>query len=205
MKRIIYSLFFLLACANDKTISGNDTHDVVDQKTVEQATSEVEEPIGIIVKDDCQQINLGDKACNIRLYDQNNDVWDLYDHLGDVILIDFSTAWCGPCQMAGHYMQPLQDDYQNSGVQIVTILIDGPIGGQAPTQSDIDDWVNYHNVSSAPVLRGSRELIMDPSGVAGYAISGFPTYLYIDRNMKFYAGHTGYSDEYAREKIDEAL
>ena len=68
MKRIIYSLFFLLACADDKTISGNDTHDVTDQKTVEQTTPEVEEPIGIIAKEDCQQINLGDKACNIRLY-----------------------------------------------------------------------------------------------------------------------------------------
>tara|TARA_Y100001963_G_scaffold158223_1_gene257110 strand:+ start:1636 stop:2238 length:603 start_codon:yes stop_codon:yes gene_type:complete len=200
MKKTVFCLFFLLACANNTSEKSRDTH-VAEKETEEQAS---EEPLGIIASDDCQHINLGDKACNIRLYDQNGNVWDMYDHAGDVILLDFSAVWCGPCQMAGHYSQPIQDDYQNEGVQIVTILIDGPSGGAPPTDYDIDNWVREHNITTAPVLRGDRSLV-DPTGIAGYPISAFPTYLYIDRNMQFYAGHTGYSDAVAREKIEEAL
>ena len=33
----------------------------------------------MIAASDCQHINLGDKACNFRLTDQNGDTWDLRD------------------------------------------------------------------------------------------------------------------------------
>ena len=203
MKKILFFLFFLTACGQNKSTKENDTHDGVVHEHEEHQPEE--EPLGIIAADDCQQVNLGDKACNIRLEDQDNNVWDLYDHVGDVIMIDFSAAWCGPCQAAGDYTQTLQDDYESSGVHIVTVLIDGPTGGVEPTDLDIDNWVNAHNITTAPILKGSRDFIIDYTGIGGYNITGFPTYLYIDRNMKFYAGHTGYSDAVAREKIEEAL
>lgn len=163
------------------------------------------DPVGVIAAADCQHVDLGDKACNFRLADQNGDTWDLYSHVGDVILLDFSTVWCGPCQSAGHYMQQLQDDYDSEGVQIVTILIDGPVGGTAPTEQDIDTWVSDHSITTAPVLQGSREKMFDPAAIEGYAIGGYPSYIYIGRDMRFYAGHVGFSDEYVRQKIEEGL
>ena len=208
MKKIIFFLFFLITCSQDKSPKENDTHANVEEVATEEPETkeeEVEEPIGIIAADDCQHINLGDKPCNIRLYNQNNDIWDMYDHKGDIILLDFSASWCGPCQIAAQHMQSLQDDYQNDGVQIVTILVDGPTGGVAPTDQDIDDWVSTSNITSAPVLKGSRDLIIDYTGYAGYNLRAYPTYIYIDRNMRFYAGHTGFSDAYVRERIEEAL
>ena len=56
-----------------------------------------------------------------------------------------------------------------------------------------------------PYLQGSRDKMLDPAAVGGYALGGFPTYLYLDRDMKFYSGHTGFSDEYVRQKIEEGL
>ena len=47
--------------------------------------------------------------------------------------------------------------------------------------------------------------MLDPTGEAGYALSGFPTYIYIGRDMTIYAGHVGFSDEYVRQKIEEGL
>ena len=52
---------------------------------------------------------------------------------------------------------------------------------------------------------GSRTLMFDPTGVEGYPVGAFPTYLYIDRNMKFYSGHVGFSEEYIRQKLEEGL
>jgi len=186
--------------ANDEKIIGAEDH------TGSSGTAEEElEPVGVIPASDCQHIDLGDKACNFRLLDQDGDVWDLYSYTGDVIVIDFSAVWCPPCQAAGHYTQIIQDDYNSEGVQIVTVLIDGVIPGDSPTEAEIDEWVNVHNITSAPILQGSREKMLDPLAIEGYAIGAFPTYLYIGRDMKFYSGHTGFSDEYVRQRIEEGL
>ena len=47
------------------------------------------EPVGVMAAEDCQQINMGDKACDFRLRHQNGEVWSLYDYEGDVVLLDF--------------------------------------------------------------------------------------------------------------------
>jgi thiol-disulfide isomerase/thioredoxin len=207
MKKFFFMLGFLgiascSACQpaevelNNKTDSGSAA-----------APSPPLEPVGVIAADDCQHIDIGDKACNFRLTDQNGETWDLYSYTGDVIMLDFSTSWCGPCQNAAAHTQALQDEFTDNGVQVVTILIDGPNPSVEPSTYDIDTWVSAHNITNAPVLQGSRDKMLDGTGtgIEGYIIGGFPTYLYIGRDMKFYAGHVGFSEEYVRQKIEEGL
>ena len=170
------------------------------------------EPVGVIPGDDCQQIDMGDKACNFRLTDQTGETWDLYRHAGDIIVLDFSADWCYPCQLAAEHTQALQDEYADDGVQIVTVLIDGPTPGVGAIEQDVSQWVSLHGITTAPVLQGSREKMLDSQdgtvaepGVTGYLLNAFPTYIYIGRDMKFYAGHVGFSEEYIRQKIQEGL
>ena len=211
MKSLFFVLGILAACEpSDVEIKDGNADSIQiggDGHTGSHGVTEEEdlEPVGVIPAADCQHIDIGDKACNFRLTDQNGEVWDLYSHLGDVIVLDFSTIWCGPCQTAGYYMQPLQDDYNSEGVQIVTVLIDGATGGVGPTDIEIDEWVSSHNITTAPVLQGSREKMFDPAAIEGYSLSAYPTYIYIGRDMRFYGGHAGFSDEYVRQRIEEGL
>jgi len=203
---MLYFLLAMLMCCKPSDVNLNEDSAAVNQQVGEaQVPEEPLEPIGVIAAEDCQHINMGDKACNFSLTDQNGDVWSLYDYEGDIILLDFSTVWCPPCQAAGHYTQPLQDAYASDGVQIVTVIIDGPSPHVEPTPVDIDIWVSDHVITSAPVLQGSRDKMLDPAAIAGYAIGGWPTYLYLDRELKFYSGHSGFSEEYIRQMIDSKL
>jgi len=207
MKTLFFILVMMVACRPSHVdIESSDPIIGAEDHTGSHGVKEEElDPVGVIAASDCQHINIGDKACNFRLTGHDGDTWDLYTHSGDVILLDFSAGWCPPCQAAGYYMQALHDDYAAEGVQIVTVLIDGAISGISPTDVEIDQWVADHSVTTAPVLQGSRDKMFDPTGVGGYSIGSYPTYLYIGRDMTFYAGHAGFSDEYVRQIIEEGL
>jgi thiol-disulfide isomerase/thioredoxin len=207
MKKLVFMIGLMaIACGPSKLETNNktDTGPSIDAQPLD--------PVGVIPADDCQQIDLGDKACNFRLTDQNGKTWDLYQHAGDIIVLDFSADWCYPCQLAADHTQPLQDEFADDGVQVVTVLLDGATPGVEPTEQELTRWVNIHGITTAPVLQGSRVKMLDSQdgtvsepGLTGYLLNAFPTYIYIGRDMKFYAGHVGFSEEYMREKIQEGL
>jgi thiol-disulfide isomerase/thioredoxin len=166
------------------------------------AAEQIPTQFGIIKTDICDQEALGSSVCNMIFYDQNKEVWQLYDHEGKVIILDFSTVWCGPCQNAGHYVQPIQDDYEGN-VEFVTVLVDG-LTGEPPNEEEINEWVTSHGITTAPVLYADRS-VSDPTGINGYLISGFPTYVFITKDLKIHSGAVGFNEEYVRTTIDGLL
>ena len=190
----IFSLLFLMGCAAELETTGYE--------------KELSEPLpppefGVNAAEDCDQAEIGSSVCNLVLYDQNEEIWQLYDHAGKVIIIDISTVWCYPCQVAGHHAQPIQDDYGDN-IVFVTILVEGPTGDPT-TQNDIKDWVEDHAVTTAPVLQGNRDYVIDPAGITGYLVGGFPTYIYIDQDLKIHTGHVGFNEEHVRLTLDGLL
>ena len=157
---------------------------------------------GIIKTDDCDQKTIGSSVCNMIFYDQNKDVWQLYDHEDKVIILDFSTVWCMPCQNAGHYVQPIQDDYDGK-IEFVTVLIDG-MEGAPPTEEEINEWVTSHGITTAPVLYADRS-VADSTGVNGYLVGGYPTYVFITKDLKIHSGAVGFNEQHVRSTIDELL
>ena len=160
---------------------------------------EVPEQFGIINTDSCDQEAIGSSVCNMVFYDQNKEVWELYDHEGKVVILDFSTVWCAPCQSAGHYIQPIQDDYAGN-LEFVTVLVDGALQNP-PTEAEVDEWVTSHNITTAPVLYADRN-VLDPTGKTGYLVGGFPTYVFLDKELKIHIGAVGFNEQYVRSVID---
>ena len=171
----------------------------LDSTAVEPA---IPDQFGIIDTDQCDQQTIGSTVCNMIFYDQNKEIWQLYDHEGKVIILDFSTVWCGPCQLAGHYVQPIQDEYGET-LEFVTVLVDGATGAP-PTEDEINEWVVSHNITSAPVLYADRS-VLDQTGQTGYLVGGFPTYVFIDKELKIHSGVVGFDEVYVRSIIDELL
>jgi len=194
-------LFFILlsffGCAADLEVENS-----TDEGFVEVVEEEIPTEFGIINSDNCDQLEIGSDVCNMVLYDHNEDVWQLYKHEGKAILLDFSTVWCGPCQAAGHYAQPMQDEYGEDFL-FVTILVDGATG-EPPTKEEVDEWVSVHNITTSPVLYGDRSLL-DQTGANGYRIGGFPTYVFLDKNLQIHVGTVGFNELYIRSVIEELL
>ena len=179
-----------------------ETSEITDDTTAEQSPPEPPE-FGVNERDDCDQTAIGSSVCNIVLLDQNGEIWELYDYTGKIIILDFSTAWCGPCQSAGYRTQPIQDDY-GSDIVFATLLING-MTGEPATAQDVQDWVVGHVITTAPVLQASREYVMDPAGITGYLVGGFPTYVYIDHDMKITTAHVGFNEEHMRSILNNLL
>ena len=193
-----YLLFFALGCG----ACGPAELEVEKDSTITAIEEEVPTEFGIINTADCDQREIGSAVCNMVFYDQNMDVWELYDQEGKIVILDFSTVWCGPCQNAGHYVQPIQDDYAGE-LEFVTVLVDGATG-EPPTEDEIQQWVVSHGVTTAPVLYADRS-VLDQTGETGYLIGGFPTYVFIDRELRIHVGAVGFNEQYVRSVIEELL
>ena len=169
----------------------------------EDSSSQVEIPEeNNITWDDCGGV-IGDHPCDFTFDDQNGDAWNLYDHYGDVMLLDFSTMWCHWCKVAAGDVQSMQDTYGPSGFTWVTLLVDD-IGGGEVSLEEVQEWVSEYGIITAPVLVADRSII-DVTAEDGYPVSSWPTFILIDREMNIAWGLHGWNQEMILEAIEDLL
>jgi len=124
---------------------------------------------------------IGEHVCDFKFKDQNGDDFRLYEHYGKVIVLDFSTMWCGYCQVLALETQDMQDKYGPEGFIYVTVLFEN-MRGEAPEQSDLQMWAQSFGIISAPVLAGDRALI-DYGGPTSWDLTAWPTVYMLDRDL----------------------
>jgi len=146
---------------------------------------------------------IGDDVCNLVLKNQNDIIWALHEQQGDVILLDFSVMWCGPCQSAALTVEHIQKKYEAAGFQYVTVLIEDE-HGDTPDRDDVELWAEVFGIQRAPVLQGNRDIISEDLSL-GWPLYSWPTMVIIDRDMMIQGGIHGFSEEWIINNIENLL
>ena len=143
-----------------------------------------------------------DHPCNLTGPDQRGDAFGLYANYGHPIVLDFSAGWCAPCRSAAVHVQEVQDLYRDAGLLYITVLIEATNGG-VPTQADVAEWADTYGLIDSLVIGSSRDILQ--SGGGTWALSGWPTFYYIDREMVLRDIDRGYNEQEVIHSIDWLL
>ena len=166
-----------------------------------ESDTNVNEP-DLVTWEECGYLE-GDHMCNFTLLNHDGEEFELYDHIGSPIVIDFSTMWCGYCQVAAGTIPSISDQYADNDLKFITVLIDDA-SGMPVDPEDLQLWVDTFELDDHYVLAGSREMI-DPEGLEGPPISSWPSFLFIDRNMVIKSTLRGYSEYYIHDIIQNTI
>jgi hypothetical protein len=190
----------LMSCSPPAELKVSETIKAEDAN--DDDTSNTSSPI---TWEDCSGA-VGDKACDFTFVDQNGDEWNLYEHYGTVMILDFSTVWCGVCRTIAGDVQMHQDTFTAMGYDFlwVTILVDGNTWGVPPTKEEIDGWVISYGMTTSPVLRGDRSII-DAAGMDGYPVTGWPTIVIVDEELTITHGINGWSESSVMGWVESVL
>lgn len=111
-----------------------------------------------------------------------NGEFDLDSLRGKVVYLDFWASWCKPCVKSFPWMQKLQDQYRDQGLEIVAVSLDQ------------EEKLAYDFVKKMGV---SLTVAFDTSGdvAEAYQVIGVPSSYLIGRDGMIYASHTGFRDK----------
>ena len=194
--RSLITFMFLFACCGPAELQTDSA-----ALTQDEAEEEVVEITPGFLETDCGH-DIGQKACDFALIDADGELWRLSDHAGDVVLIDLSAMWCGPCQQAAMSVQQIEDSYED--FHYVTILVVDQTN-EAVELAEQQRWAELFGITTSPILQGSRDLLTSSGIRHGYSVQSWPTFILLDRSHTVVSGLRGFNESTIRQLIERAL
>ena len=124
--------------------------------------------------------------------DIENEVRNIKEWDGKVILINFWATWCPPCKKEIPAFMELQTEYQDKGFQIIGIAIDD--------EESVKDYADTLGMNY-PIIAAELEA-MELSGRFGNRVNALPFSAFIDRDGKIVFTKAG---ELSKEKTVELI
>jgi thiol-disulfide isomerase/thioredoxin len=105
---------------------------------------------------------VGQVIPDFRLVDQYGDTVSMWQFHGQVVVVDVSTMWCGPCRELARHAEPLYQEYVDAGLIYVTVLPENVHGGE-PTVDDLGLWADQYDLTSPVVADPGKAWAGPPS------------------------------------------
>ena len=113
--------------------------------------------------------------------------FDLDDHNGKVVLVDFWASWCGPCRQSFPWMNDMHTKYHDDGLVIVAVNVDNDPAAAERFLTDYPARFHVH-------------FDEDKSLARDYEIVAMPSSFLIGRDGQVVEQHLGFKvlkqDEY---------
>jgi peroxiredoxin len=125
---------------------------------------------GILEK--MKAVDIGQKYTDFGLATPEGGVLNISDvHKGNVLLIDFWAAWCGPCRRANPELVAIYHEYHDRGFEIIGVSLDRDSASWV--QAIADDNLTWNQISDLNYW--------DSEGADLYGVSSIPHAVLIDR------------------------
>ncbi len=117
--------------------------------------------------------DVGDFIPDFALTDQNDDTFCMSQLFGSVMVLDFSTRWCGPCNEAAEEAPHLLEEARDIGpVWFANVMTQNLSGGPA-AQSDVVWWADTYGLEFPVGLDASSTVAAD------YGVTSYPLFLFV--------------------------
>jgi thiol-disulfide isomerase/thioredoxin len=119
-------------------------------------------------------------ACSAPLLDSGRTT-NLADYRGKVVYLDFWASWCAPCRESFPFMNELQGDLADKGLQIVAVSVD-------KTADEAQRFLARYPAKFT--------IVLDTKGAcpAAFRLEGMPSSYIIDRTGAVRAIRVGFRD-----------
>ena len=146
---------------------------------------------------------IGNHACNFEFLDQHANTWELYDHYGKIIILDFSTMWCSVCQYVALKADSIQALYHDKDVIWVTVLVQDTYGLAVPVEG-AQAWAKIYGIETTTVL-AANDSVAAPGNRGSFEIKALPTIIIIDEDMVITYRVNGWNETRVRTQLDAML
>ena len=133
-------------------------------------------------------LTVGDVAPSISAQNLSGETEKLEDYRGQTTLIDFWATWCGPCRESIPDLVVLAEELPEDQFEIVSVSVDWDVDTVIQFQDSTPmPWTNWYIGPASDILKT-------------WAVSGYPTYILLDRQGKVVA-RTHYLNDDLKELI----
>lgn len=148
---------------------------------------------------------VGDQATDFTFIDQYGTTGSFHQLYGNVVLLDLSAGWCGPCRTVARDAQSMYERHASKGFFVFHMMIDdNSYGGGVTSTAFQREWAAEYGLSF-PVVRDSTQTVWRGFDDSGLFEGGIPFMALFDRDLVVVQVSTGSGSERRLESTAAGL